>query len=99
MYRYLPLCHRFGHGSDFSKLASSEQEEQTDYVVGVSPQTNLSAILCDKLLLTRFLLHPNSLFEIDLGSFILHYFSLHLLGRCDHCMQVHGETTSGPLRG
>jgi hypothetical protein len=26
---------RFGHGSDFSKLASSDQEEQTDYVVGV----------------------------------------------------------------
>ena len=31
------LCytHRFGHGSDFAKLASADQEEQTDYVVGV----------------------------------------------------------------
>ena len=29
--------YRFGHGSDFAKLASSNQEEQTDYVVGVSP--------------------------------------------------------------
>ncbi|KAL3804269.1 hypothetical protein ACHAW5_005867 [Stephanodiscus triporus] len=26
---------RFGYGSEFSKLASSEQEEQTDYVVGI----------------------------------------------------------------
>lgn len=28
------LC-RFGHGSKFSKLASQDQSEQTDYVVGV----------------------------------------------------------------
>lgn len=28
--------YRFGHGSDFSKLASSNHDEQTDYVVGVS---------------------------------------------------------------
>jgi hypothetical protein len=33
-----PKC-RFGHGSDFAKLASNEQEEQVDYVLGVSLQT------------------------------------------------------------
>ena len=27
---------RFGHGSDFAKLASSERDDQADYVVGVS---------------------------------------------------------------
>jgi hypothetical protein len=83
------IVSRFGHGSEFSKLASSEQEEQTDYVVGVSPQTILSAI--------GVIHHPSPVsaspiftIEIDLGSFILHYISLHLLGRCDHHMQVHG---------
>jgi hypothetical protein len=82
---FVSCHHRFGHGSDFSKLASSEQEEQTDYVVGVSPHTfsaphycviNFSSpVFCFVCL--RYLIF------IDLGSFILHYFSLHLMGRCE----------------
>jgi hypothetical protein len=30
------VLERYGHGSDFSKLVSSEHEEQTEYIVGVS---------------------------------------------------------------
>mmetsp|Transcript_8507 Transcript_8507/g.19048 ORF Transcript_8507/g.19048 Transcript_8507/m.19048 type:complete len:728 (+) Transcript_8507:256-2439(+) len=34
--RFMSQFPRFGHSSDFSKLASSEHEEQADYVVGIA---------------------------------------------------------------
>jgi len=40
----LSMFFRFGHGSDFSKLASSQREEQTDYVVGVSRYAHVISI-------------------------------------------------------
>jgi len=41
----LSRCHRrFGYGSDFAKLASSEEEEQADYVLGVSSKRRKASV-------------------------------------------------------
>ena len=70
--------YRFGHGSDFSKLASSNHDEQTDYVVGVS--LRIAHIMSETvkhsvaLVLTPFhiVYLPAIILQCNLGTYIQH---------------------------
>lgn len=105
----LLILPRFGHGSDFSKLASSRREEQTDYVVGVSRHI-IEHIIETSGLMFNYLcgticsyywyrLSPPTTFDTDIFGIVFPLLALHILG-CNHLdMQMHGKEASGHVRG